>query len=392
MKTAVMYGAGNVGRGFLGQLLSESGYEVIFVDIVPELIAVLNERRSYRLRLVSNAGTEEITVRNVRALHASDTEAVATAIAEADLLATAVGGNALPKIAPTIAAGIARRAERGNLSPLDIIVCENLKDAPRLLRTMLAQHLAPVHHAYLAERVGLVDAVIGRMVPLVPEEMRQDPSFIMAEPYKVLPVNKAGFVGEIPDIVGLEPRDRFEAYVDRKLYLHNAGHAMLGYLGYQKGLTYGYEALEDPDIRPWLWRAWEEAQKALVAEHGFDPAELQAHVDELRERFANRALGDTIFRLARDPLRKLGRTDRLVGAACLSWAHGIRPEALTLGIGAALAFDDPQDPGAVELQRRLAHQGLEDVLRQVCQLDPAGELAQMIVARYACVRQGTWRG
>ena len=392
MKKAIMYGAGNVGRGFLGQLFSESGYEVVFVDIVPALIAALNERRSYRLRLVSNERTEDILIGNVRAVDGRSVEAVIAEIANADIMATAVGANVLPKIAPTIAAAIARRAGDGQIKgagPLNIIICENLKEAPRIFREMLEQHLPAQHHSYLAERVGLVDAVIARMVPLVPPELQQqDPSLILAEPYKILPVNKAGFVGEIPSIVGLEPHDNFEAYMDRKLYIHNAGHAMLGYLGHLKGLIYGYEALEDPDIRPWLLQALDESQRALIARHGFAPQALREHVEDLLNRFANRALGDTTFRLARDPLRKLGRTDRLVGAASLAWSFGIRPIALSVGIAAALAFDDPRDVSAMELQRRLVQEGLDSVLHDICGLDPKDKIAQMVLAQYEKIRQG----
>jgi len=385
-----MYGAGNVGRGFLGQLFSESGFQVVFVDIVPEIVAALNERQSYRLRLVSNAGSEDITIGSVCALDGRERDAVAAEIAGAEIMATAVGADILPRIAATVAAGIARRADGETARPLNIIVCENLKDAPRIFRGMIEEHLPSRYHTYLAERVGLVAAVIGRMVPIVPPEFKRDPTFIMAEPYKVLPVDKAGFVGAIPRIVGLEAHDRFAAYVDRKLYIHNAGHAMLGYLGHQKGLVYGYEALQDPDIRPWLLGALSESQRALIAEYGLDAADLRAHVADLLQRFGNRALGDTIYRLARDPLRKLGRTDRLVGAASLAWSHGIRPTALSLGIGGALAFDDARDPRAVELQRLLARRGLDAVLGDVCGISLEGELARMVREQYDRIRQRTW--
>jgi len=108
-KRVVIFGAGNVGRGFLGQLFSVSGYEVIFVDIDEPLIAALNERRSYTIRLVDNEQTKEVVVSPVRALHAEETEAVAQALAEASLAATAVGVRALPHIAPLVATGIVRR-------------------------------------------------------------------------------------------------------------------------------------------------------------------------------------------------------------------------------------------------------------------------------------------
>jgi mannitol-1-phosphate 5-dehydrogenase len=300
---------------------------------------------------------------------------------------------ALPQVAPLIALGIARRAEAGVGAPLNIIICENLKDASQALRTMVQEHLAGKHHGYLEEKVGFVEPVIARMVPILPDEVREeDPTFVVAEPYKVLPVDKKGFRGEIPDIVGLEPREDIAAYMDRKLYLHNAAHAILGYLGYQKGLEVGYEALADPQIRPLLDQALDEAAQALVAEYGFDPQTFRAHVADVVARLANRPLGDTIFRLARDPIRKLGPTDRLVGGARLALKQGIEPHALSWGIAAGLAFDDPHDPQASRLQEMLQEQGLDAVLAQVCGLDPAGRLAEMVRERYRqLVKKEIWR-
>ncbi|MFQ6058627.1 MAG: mannitol-1-phosphate 5-dehydrogenase [Anaerolineae bacterium] len=392
-KKAVIFGAGNIGRGFLGQLFTESGYEVVFVEINRQLVDCLNQQGSYTLRMVDNEFSQDLTIAHVRAVDGRDEKAVAREIVAADLMATAVGVRALPQVAPVIALGIARRAAAGVESPLNIIICENLKDASQALRGMVQENLPGEHHGYLEEKVGFVETVIARMVPLLPDEVRaRDPTFVAVEPYKVLPVDKKGFKGAIPDIVGLEPRQDFAAYVDRKLYLHNAGHAILGYLGYQKGLEYGYEALDDPQIRPLLDQALDEAARALVAEHGFDPKALRAHVADVVARFANRPLGDTIFRLARDPIRKLGPTDRLVGGARLALKHGIEPHALSWGIAAGLAFDDPRDPQASRLQEMLRDQGLDAVLAQVCGLDPAGHLAGMVRERYGRVVRGEiWR-
>lgn len=381
--TAVTFGAGNIGRGFLGQLFTESGYEVIFVEIDRRVVERLNQQRSYVLRIVDNELSQDLTITHVRAVDGRDEQAVSEEIQAAGLMATAVGVRALPQAARLIALGIARRVQAGVETPLNIIICENLKDASGALRAMIGEHLAEEHRPYLEEKVGLVEAVIARMVPILPDEVRQrDPTFVAVEPYKVLPVDKRGFKGRVPEIVGLEPRENFAAYVDRKLYLHNAGHAVLGYLGYRRGLAYGYEALDDPYVRPLLDRALDEASRALIAEHGFDPLSLRAHVADLLARFGNRPLGDTIFRLARDPLRKLGPTDRLVGGARLALKHGIEPDALSWGIAAGLAFNDPGDPQAVQLQAMLRDVGLDAVLGRVCGLDAADPLADMVRKRY----------
>jgi mannitol-1-phosphate 5-dehydrogenase len=386
--SAVIFGAGNVGRGFIGQLLSESGYAVTFADIDGALLAALNARGQYTLRLVDNEHTEEVQVGPVTALSSCDVQAVAEAVAAATLGATAVGARALPHIAPAVAQGIALRAERGVAAPLNLIICENLHGAAAIFRGMVQEHLSISGRAYLQAHVGFVDTVIGRMVPeLTPELRAQDPSLIIVEPYKELPVDRSGFVGDIMTVVGMQPRDNFALYTARKLYLHNAGHAVLGYLGYRRGYALGYEALEDREVRPILEGALEEALRGIVVRYGADERWLRAHVADLLARFANRVLADPVLRLGRDPLRKLAPDDRLVGAARTAEAAGSVPENLAWGIAAALAFDAPEDALATQLQQRIAAEGLESVLQSVCEIGPEEPLGQAVVARYAQLKQ-----
>jgi mannitol-1-phosphate 5-dehydrogenase len=390
-RRAVILGAGNVGRGFLGQLFSESGYEVVFVDIDRPLLEALNARRGYRLRLVDNAGALELWVGPVRALHAEDKDGVAEAVAGADLMATSAGVRALPSLARTVAAGLARRLAQPDSPPLNIIICENLKDAARHFRDLVTAELPADLHGRLSQRVGFVDTVIGRMVPLLtPEQRAADPAFIVAEPYKELPVDRAGFVGEMPAVVGLQACDHFPAYVARKLYIHNGGHAVLAYLGYLRGHVYGYEALEDPAVERLLLAAWREAEAGVAAAYGVPREWLEAHAADLHRRFANRALGDTIIRLARDPLRKLAPEDRLVGAARLAERAGVVPDALAWAIAAAYRFDSSQDPIAAQLQERIATLGLAGALKAVSQIEPDELLGQRVLDRYARLSRGEW--
>ena len=390
---AIIFGGGNVGRGFLGQLFTESGYGVTFVDIDEPLIEALCTRGSYTIRLVDNEHTQEVQVGPVTGLLSSSGQAVAQAVAEATLGATAVGARVLKYVAPLLARGITLRAEGHVQEPLNIIVCENLKGAASHLRGLVSEHLGPAALTYLDEYVGFVETVIGRMVPELDAALRaQDPSLIIVEPYKELPVDRSGFVGPIPKIVGMEPHDDFALFTARKLYLHNAGHALLGYLGYRRGHTLGYEALEDPEVRPILDAALEESLQGIVTR--FDAAEdwLRDHVADLLRRFANRALADPIVRLARDPLRKLAPTDRLVGAARLAEAAGPVPVNLAWAIAGALAYDESSDPIAVELQQRITEGGPASVLQEVCEIRAEEPLRHAILERYQRLRtEARWR-
>jgi len=277
------------------------------------------------------------------------------------------------------------------LNPLNIIVCENVKKAAATFRRMVGEHLPADHQQHVLENVGFVDTVIARMVPPPTPEMRaQDPSLIVVEPYKELPVDRSGFVGPIPEIVGMEPCDRIALYTDRKIYLHNCGHAMLAYLGYQRGHEYGYQALEDPVIRPLLKVMLAESKAGIIAAHGVEAQWLEPHIADIIRRMANRALGDTTFRLARDPLRKLGPEDRLVGAARLAERAGVVPKALSWGIAAGYCFDDGDDSLAMSLQQRIAAEGVDAVLADVSGIAPDEPLAALVRERYRRIQQGDW--
>ncbi|NMC83330.1 MAG: mannitol dehydrogenase [Armatimonadetes bacterium] len=380
MKRAVVFGAGNIGRGFLGQLFHESGYVTVFVDVLEPLVEALNARGEYPVRIVDRQ-TKTLTVRNVRALHSNDLDAVATELAAADIAATAVGGPVLPHIAPALASGIARRFVNPRALPLNIIVCENLIHAGPHLRALVQRYLDPSLHGLLEERVGFVEASIGRMVPVMTPEVRaEDPLLIEVEAYCELPVDADGFRGPVPDIAHLLPLPNFGAIVERKLYVHNAGHASAAYLGYLRRCEFVWQAVEDPFIRRVTRGAMSESCLGLSRKHGVPLAELQAHAEDLLRRFHNKALGDQVARVAKDPMRKLGPEDRLIGAARMCLEQGVEPSNLALACAAALRFDDPNDPSAVRLQAVRAESGDEGVLTEVCRLSPGHPLRSLILS------------
>lgn len=379
MRKAVQFGAGNIGRGFTGQLFSESGFEVVFVDVVPELVRLLNERRSYPIKLAQET-PEIITVNNVRAVNGLDVDAVAEEIRTADIMCTAVGVNVLPRVAPTIAAGIKARADAGVETPINIIICENLQNMGPFLRGEVAKALPEHYHAYLDAKIGFVESVVGRMVPV--QKPDDDPLLVLVEPYKHLPVARAGIKGEFPNIVGVEPRENFQAFVDRKLFAHNAGHAAAAYFGYLKGYEFIYQAMRDEQIDAAVRAVLGETGRALIARHGFDPAEHQAHIEDLLARFANVALGDQIARVGGDPMRKLGPEDRLVGAARLVWETGEFPANVCKAIAAGLHFDLPGDPTAPKVQEILRREGVRGALAAISGLSADSPFTDEIVRQY----------
>jgi mannitol-1-phosphate 5-dehydrogenase len=378
----VQFGAGNIGRGFTGQLASDAGYEVVFVDVRPEIVAALNERGSYRLRFAGPTRFEEREVGPVRAVDGRDMEIVARELADADLACTAVGVSALPHLAPAIARGLHRRAEIGSRAPLDLLLCENQLQVGRQFHAWVAAQL-PSGDSRLLDQIGFVETVVSRMVPeLLPEERAADPLLVVVEDYDRLPVDATAFRGPVPPVPGLEPTDRFAGYFERKLFTHNLGHAVAAYFGAAAGLTYIHEAMADPVIAARVRGAMEEAGAGLVARWGFSVEEQTAHAEGLVARFANAALRDTVVRVGRDPLRKLRPGDRLVGGALLALEYGVQPRNIAAGIAAALRFDAPGDPSATELQRRLAAGGAVGVLQEVCGLAPEHPVTRLVLGLF----------
>lgn len=376
-KTMIQFGAGNIGRSFIGQLFSRSGYEVVFVDINKELVKELNKKRLYRLVIKRNEFPDEIiSIENIRAIDSFDKEAVIREIVDADIIATAVGKHALPQIVPVITQGLQLRYKKRGRNPLDIIIAENLRNAADYLRKELKIYL-PQEYPF-DELVGLIESSIGKMVPLMKEEdKKRDLVGIYAEPYNTLIVDKKGFKNSLPQVRDLWAVENIKAYVDRKLFIHNLGHSASAYFGYQydSEMTFIYEALEVPGIYKTVRECMKQSAVALNRAYPKDLTlqDLQNHIDDLLFRFQNKSLGDTIFRVGRDLYRKLDKNERLVGPMLLAQRQGTPYNKIKRAFYAALDFKAKDEKGKMYPSDKIFFQreyprGLENILRSVCHL------------------------
>jgi len=332
---AVIFGAGNIGRGFIAELITEADIEVVFVDINKALIDAINQQGSYRQVIVGDTTTEKM-IRNVRAVYSADESRLIEEIRGSELLATSVGAGLLPRITPVIVKGLTKRWERGNDAPVNILICENLNHADAFLKRELQKYIPETYHGKLNEQVGFVETSIGRMIPVMPSEIsRNDPTVIYVEPYRYLPYDSAAIKGRLPHIPMTVPFSPFTFYVERKLFVHNMGHFILALLGRIKGYTYTWEAVEDPSIAYCTRTAMGYTGLALSQKYSIAYAELLAHTDDLLYRFSNKALGDTNERVSREIDRKLASDDRLLGAVKLCEEQSLPTEHIQLGIAAA---------------------------------------------------------
>ncbi len=381
MSLYVHFGAGNIGRALAGPIFSRAGYDVVFVDAVPSIIKALNHRKAYRVVIKDTlppGRSGVIEVRGVDGIPVQDTEAVRNAVAQADLIGTAVGAAHLPGVLAAIASGLPLRGER----PVSILFCENLHGLSKMARVELARYL-PAGFP-LRERVGLVETSIGKMVPLMPAEVRQrDPLEVWGEAYNAIIADRNGFMGDVPEgIEGLELKSCFQAYVDRKLYIHNLGHAACACHGFLRGHALICDAVADEDVQAETRTVMMGSAKALIRRYPseFNEENQTAHVEDLLSRFGNRALGDTVFRVGRDLPRKLAPGDRFIGGLRLVQAEGGDIAPVCRAIAAALRFAATDEagqafPADTMFRERVAHEGAAAVLYAHCGLDSAKDAA-----------------
>ncbi len=361
---AVHFGAGNIGRGFVGLLLHEAGYEVVFADVAAELIDQLAAADSYQVNEVGENPTVR-TVDNFRALNSGTQEAdVIAEIATADIVTTAVGPHILKFVAPVIAQGIAARAE--GRAPLQVMACENAINATDLLKTEV--------EARWDSAVGSLDSAavfantaVDRIVP------NQEPGQgldVTVETFYEWVIDRTPFAGNAPVIPGATFVDELGPYIERKLFTVNTGHAAAAYFGYQAGVEKLSDAMADQDVAADVRAVLDETKELLVAKHGFNRDEQEAYVQKILGRFTNPHLPDTVNRVGRAPLRKLSRHERFIGPAAELAERGIVPEALLGAMAAALRFNDPADAEAAELGKILAGSSAEEATEKITGLTP----------------------
>lgn len=331
---AVIFGAGSVGRGFIGQLFCEAGWGVTFVDVAPTLIDALASDGCYPHVTVSTSASVRTVISPVTAIAAGDVDATVAALVAADAAATAVGARVLGFVAPVLAQAIAARIERGK-PPLNVLLCENLHGAADVVRAMLEQQLPDLPAAVLDANVGLLETSIGRMIPVPdPATLASEPTVIFAEPYKQLPYDVAAVRGAPLDVPGLvaNPSVPFAFFGDRKLYIHNMGHVMTAYLGERAGVETIAEAIAIPALRLLVRAAMVESAVALAGAYDVPLSSLLDHVDDLIHRFGNTALGDTVERVGRDPIRKVAAGDRILGAYTTAFLQRTPTRYLSLAV------------------------------------------------------------
>ena len=359
---ALHFGAGNIGRGFIGKLLAESKAELTFADANAELVDQLNHSQQYKVHVVGSQHQIDVVSRIV-AVNANSGEVI-DRIRQADLITTAVGPMILDKIAATLASGLQLRFDDGNLTPLNIIACENMVRGTTHLKSAVLARLPEAYHERLEQCVGFVDSAVDRIVPPA-AAANDDPLEVTVESFSEWIVDQTQFKGQVPAVTGMELTGNLIAFVERKLFTLNTGHCITAYLGALAGYRTIREAIADVVIQEKVRRAMQQSGEVLVRRYGFDRQLHHAYIEKILGRFANPYLVDEIDRVGRQPLRKLGADDRLIKPLLGTLEYGLEHDALLEGIAAALCYRNETDPQAVELQQMIQNEGVASTLVRV---------------------------
>lgn len=359
MKNAVHFGAGNIGRGFIGKLLADADVQVTFADVNAPLVDQISHKQEYKVKVVGSKCQID-TVNHVTAVNSASDDVIERII-HTDLVTTAVGPNVLDIIAKTIATGITKRFEAGNLKPLNIIACENMVKGTTHLKGEVYKYLSPNLHTQADTLIGFVDSAVDRIVPPA-EAANDDPLEVTVESFSEWIVDESQFKGEIPDIAGMEKTNNLMAFVERKLFTLNTGHCITAYLGCLKGHRTIREAIEDPEIYFDVKQAMHESGEVLIQRYQFDRKMHGAYIQKILDRFANPYLVDEVDRVGRQPIRKLSANDRLIKPLLGTIEYGTENTTLLKGIAAACKYRNDNDPQAIKLQKSIQDQGIKKTL------------------------------
>ncbi len=390
-KNIVIWGAGRIGRGFVADLFYTAGYQITFVDVSEDLIGQLRAAGRYTVvRAASAQERDDLVVRGYHALTTRQVDEIVHTLVAADIAALAVFPRDFAAVARQLVPALQRRRAERPGSPLDLILCTNLAHAAVEFGTCLREALPPELHEYAARRLGIVESLVMRMVVEPPaEEHKREPLLVWTNGKAELPVDRHAFKGQAPQVPGLRLVDDMRAEEMRKLYTYNTCHAALAYIGALHGYDLIVDCLADEVVRAEAAGVLREASQALQAEYGFPPDDMERWGQKVLRETNNPTLGDRVSRHGADPRRKLRRDDRLIGPQLMARKHGISTPFLIRATAAAFLFRNPADPGAVYVQDRIAQNGIESAVREVCGLTPVeDDLANAIVKTYGELTTG----
>jgi mannitol-1-phosphate 5-dehydrogenase len=367
----VGFGFGPIQAGlFLYEAFRSRNFDRYTVaEVAPAAVCALREADGYfRINVAWRDRVEISSIGPIRICDPAeerDRLHLISAIAEAREIATAVpsvqyyatpGPASLHRI---LALGLASKLESGG-PPAIVYAAENHNRAAEILRSAVMEEVAQALRPAVLSRVQFLNTVIGKMSVVVSDadELREralapvtraEGRAFLVESFNHILVSRVEPAGGLfrRGIEVFEEKDDLLPFEEAKLYGHNAAHSVAAYLAALRGLKYMSELAQVQDLIDFVREAFlEESGAALVRKYsGIDPLftleGYREYCDDLLCRMLNPYLRDTVERVGRDPGRKLGWDDRLIGTIRLAMHQGIKPRRFAAGAAAALACLSP---------------------------------------------------
>ncbi|WOO86821.1 mannitol-1-phosphate 5-dehydrogenase [Mollicutes bacterium LVI A0039] len=373
----VHFGAGNIGRGFMGDLLYRSGYEVTFVDVNDELIKALNTSKDYNV-IYLDEGNTTFNVKIAGAINSkTNSEELREKLAQADLITTSLGQINLKYITDAVCDGLRMRISRGNTNCIDIIACENGLRVSTYFKTLILEHADAKMSEYLEKYVGFVDSAVDRIVP---DQVLPNICDVEVEPFYEWVLEK-GQVRRNDSIAGVNYVEDLSYFNKRKLLTVNLTHSLVGYVGTYKKFTYVEEALRNPQVNEIVCATLDNITEALVLEFGVDPKVQSIYANKVLDRFKNEKIIDELSRVSRNPLSKLSNVERYISPLKVLIANKRDIDALTTAIAYALTYANVDDEQAVDMQDILSSNPVDKAITIITGIDDVQTL-DILVGKY----------
>lgn len=363
---ALHFGAGNIGKGFIGYLLNKTGFEVCFVDIDQQMVDSFNKNNRYLVEILDDSHPVE-TISPVSALNSvTQAEEVINAIVNADLITTSVGVNHLSKIASIISRGLLKRAKE-NKKKIDIIANENAINASSILKQEIERHVSSSEMNEICSFVGFPNSAIDR---LALSKKSEEGEIALVEPIYEWIINKSEMVNfDLPLIKNAVYVEDLKPYIERKIYIVNMGHAATAYIGFLAGEATIQSSLDNPEIENFVKETLNEASQYIIRQFNIKSEEMSDFIEKTLKRFKNKNISDDVLRVGRSPIRKLGYDERLIKPTRELFQLGLSIEHLTVAVAAAFLFDNAHDEESVTLQTYINEKGIEQAISHFTQVE-----------------------
>ena len=336
-KKVLIFGAGAIGRGFIATLFNEKNFEIHFADIDSKLVKNLNKKKNYLIGITQ--GNSYIK-KNINFKRAFDINRDKIDIENFDVVFSCVGPNNCYK-----------NSEIYKNSKL-LISCENDIETVEKLKDLTGNK-----NIYF----GIPDVITSNTAPK--NFLKRDKLSLISED-GILVIEKNKFKFPFP-IQSVQKNFLYKHWIC-KLYIHNAPHAVAAYLGHLKNLKFIHESMENKKINKIVLGCIHEITKGLISSNTIDKKFAMFYMKKEIKRFSNKKLCDPISRVAREPLRKLGKNNRLVRALNVGMFYNKIPINCIKGIMAAISYYNQSDEESKHMRVLINNFGKRHILEKIC--------------------------